>query len=302
MLPQLVYLMAYNELNLVGGAGVSTGDWLNSWSPANLFSRTVTGPDGTSTFGQPMIVFYLLAPFYDSDSGFLSAFYLPALLLGGAVIARVRSWPVIALLLALWVPPVLFFAGAPYQAQRFTLTYLPAFLVLIGVGTTKALQLVGDALRGGDRSKQLLASGAALAILACLGAGIYKEQGSLRGWMGIHESFKVQERAVVALARQAAGPFPEESPPRLVAFGMTSALYHYTQWPTIELFNSDQVTVSHFLDSPGTHLLVLPEADMSGQWANTPLAARWLWLQQNYSLAPQGMAGTYSVYRIEGRR
>ena len=248
MLPQLVYLVAYKQLNLAGGAGVSTGDWLNDWSLANLFSRTVTGPDGTSTFGQPMIVFYLLAPFYDSDSGFLSGFCLPALILGAVVIIRARIWPVIALLVTWWLPPVLFFAGAPYQAQRFALTYIPAFLVLIGVGATKAIHLAIEAARGGDRGRRALAVAAALVIIASLGAGIYKEQGSVRGWMGIDELFKVEERAVVALARQAAGAYRPESPPRLIAFGLTSALYHYTQWPTIELFNSDQATVAHFLD------------------------------------------------------
>lgn len=302
ILPQLFYLIAYKELNLAGGAGASTAYWLNNWSPANLFSRTVTGPDGTSTFGQPMIVFYLLAPFFDSDSGFLSGFYLPALFLGAVVLVRARIWPVIALLVTWWLPPVLFFAGAPYQAQRFALTYLPTFLVLIGIGATKGIDLAIDAVRRGDRGRRALAAATALVVMACVGAGIYREQGSVRGWMGIHESFKVEERAVVALARQAAGSYAEETPPRVVAFGMTSVLYHYTQWPTIELFNSDQNIVAHFLDAPGTHLLVIPEADMSGQWANTPLAARWLWLQQNYSLTPQGTAGAYSVYSIDTRR
>jgi len=302
MLPQLVYLIAYRELNLTGAAGVSSGDWLNSWSPGNLFSTTVTGPDGTSTFGQPMLVFYLLAPLYDSDAGFLSAFYLPALVLGAGVIVRTRIWPIVTLLVVWWLPPVFFFAGTPYQAQRFALTYVPVFLALIGVGAMTAIARLLETVRGVDRRNRAPLAAAALVVIACLGLGVYKEQGSVRGWMGIHESFKVEEQAVLTLAREAAGPYAEGNPPRLVAFGMTSALYHYTQWPTIELFNSDQETVAHFLDSPGPHLLVIPEAGMSGQWANTPLAARWHWLQSNYSLTPQGTARAYSVYTIGSRR
>ncbi|MEP6776389.1 MAG: hypothetical protein ABJA50_12410, partial [Chloroflexota bacterium] len=301
ILPQLIYLIAYNQLLPAGGAGLNTGDWLSSWSPANLLSSTVSGPDGDSSFAQPMIVFYLLAPFYDSDAGFLSVFYLPALLTGAIVLARTRVLPITALFLSWWLPPVLFFAGTPYQAQRFALTFLPAFLALIGIGASKCMRLAIESVRGGWTVKRALVAAVGIAVLVGISAGAYREQGSLRGWMQIHESFKVEERAVVALARKAAGNYADQGPPRVVAFGMTSALYHYTQWPTLELFNSDEVTVSRFLEAPGTRLLVLPEADLSGQWANTPLAARWLWLQQNYALTSQGMAGTYVVYTIGAR-
>jgi hypothetical protein len=211
-------------------------------------------------------------------------------------------WPVIGLLLGWWLPPVIFFAGAPYQAQRFALTYLPAFLILIGIGFGWAVGIAIRALRRQTTVKDVLAAGLAIVVVAGLGLGAIKEQGSLKGWMRIHESFKADERDVVALARQAAGNYTEQNPPRVVAFGMTSALYHYTQWPTIELFNSDEAVIAHFLEVPGIHLLVLPQADMSGQWADTTLSTRWLWLQQNYALSSQGMAGSYSVYRIDTRR
>ena len=280
ILPQLIYLISYNEL--AASASVNNGDWLNSWSPANLFSTTVTGPDGTSTFGEPMIIFYLLAPFFDSDAGFLSGFYLPALLTGAILFARARIWPLSALLLGWWLPAVLFFAGSPYQAQRFALTYLPAFLILTAIGFVWAVERGTNALRRQPTIRHALVVAMAVVIVVGLGLGAFKEQGSLKGWMAIHETFKVEERAVVALARQAAGNFGEQNPPRVVAFGMTSALYHYTQWPTVELFNSDEAMLAHFLDAPGIHILVLPEADMSRQWANTPLEARWLWLQQEF--------------------
>jgi hypothetical protein len=312
ILPQLIYLLAYNQFALVGNATRSYSEWLNGWSPANYFATTVSGPDGTSTFERPMIVFYLFQPLYSSNAGFLSAFYLPALLVGLAVLIRDRRWTLLTLLAAWWVPPVLFFAGTPYQAHRFALSYLPALLVLVGIGAATAIEIGLQALRPPRATEQthlLLPSNmrtlsAALSVVVLVGmiAGAYQERASVKGWMAIHESFKVEEQKVLSLARQAAGSYTDQNPPRIVAFGISSALYHYTQWPIIEIFNSDEAVIMRFLDAPGPHLLVVPEASLSTQWANTPVAARLLWLKQTYPVTSHGLAGIYTIYTIGNRQ
>src|SRR4051794_29778261 len=91
MLPQVAYLLTHDP-----GPGVS--EWLAGWNLSNLFARTVSSVDGTATYNQPMLVFYLIEPLRGSAAGFLSAFYLPALLLGAAVLIRERCWPVLGLL------------------------------------------------------------------------------------------------------------------------------------------------------------------------------------------------------------
>jgi hypothetical protein len=254
-----------------------------------------------------MIVFYLLQPFYDTDQGFLSGYCIPALLIGIASTMQRRLWPVLAMLVAWWIVPALFYSGTTYQAHRFVLTYLPVLLIFTGIGAATVVEFCMQALRRiserptGVRVPirpfiSILASGI---VLLGLAAGAYKAQGSVRGWMQIHESFKVDEQQVLALTRQAAGAYAPDSPPRLVAFGMTEALFHYTQWPTIELFNSDVAVLSSFLSAPGAHILVLPVAAISTQWAGTALANRWSWLQQSYNLVPEGSAATYTVFKIE---
>jgi len=307
LLPQVAYLLAYKSpgsAGLLGSAGVLAdySSWLDGWAPANLLSTTVSGPDGTSTFSYPMIVFYLVQPLFDSDAGFLSVFYLPALLVGAVVLVRERVLPVIGLLLSWWLLPVLFFAGTPYQAHRFALTYIPALLVVLGIGSAAALEAGISALRGKIASRaRVLSAGLALVVMLGLVAGVYREQASVKSWMAIHESFQADEQKVAAIARQAAGSYPSADPPHVVAFGVTAALYHYTQWPTIDLFNHGEDDLQQFLAAPGPRLLVLPVDAMAGQWANTPLAARWQWLQQAYMLAPQGVAGMYTVYTIGNR-
>ncbi len=120
--------------------------------------------------------------------------------------------------------------------------------------------------------------------------------------MGIHASFKVEEDKVVSLAKQAVGQVTAQNPPRVIAFGITSALYHYTQWPIIDLFNYGNDDVARFLDAPGPHLLVLPVESISTQWVGKPLAARWEWIQQTYTLSSQGKAGNYTVFLVGDRR
>jgi hypothetical protein len=308
LLPQVAYLLAYKSggsSGVLGSAGILSdySSWFDGWTPANLLSTTVTGPDGTSTFSHPMIVFYLIQPLFDSDAGFLSVFYLPALVVGAIVLVRERALPVIGLLLSWWLLPVLFFAGTPYQAHRFALTYIPALLVVMGIGTAAALELGIQAVRDGAGAtcKRVLSAALALAVVVGLAAGVYQGQASVRSWMAVHESYQADEQKVAALTRQAAGSYSDAAPPHVVAFGVTAALYHYTQWPTIELFDHGEGDLQQFLATPGPRLLVLPVAAMSGQWANTPLAARWQWLQQAYVLAADGTAGMYTVYTVENR-
>jgi hypothetical protein len=44
---------------------------------------------------------------------------------------------------------------------------------------------------------------------------------------------------------------------------------------------------------------VVPPAPLAAQWAGTPTAARWRWLQTHYTLHEQGTAGEYTIYRVE---
>lgn len=312
VLPQLIYLLAYNQITFVGNAAAGYSEWLGGWSPANYFATTISGPDGTSTFEHPMMLFYLIEPLYSSGAGFLSAFYLPALLMGAAVLVRSRLWPVIGLLATWWLLPVLFFSGTSYQAHRFALTYLPALLVLLGIGAATAIELGVRALRPVPTTEQaqqlplsssrVVSSALSVVVLAGLAAGVYQEQASVRSWMAIHESFKIDEQKVLSLARQAAGGYTDQDPPHIVSFGIGPALYHYTQWPIIEIFNSDEALIMRFLDEPGPHLLIVPEQTLSTQWAGTPVADRLNWLKQTYPVTSHGLAGIYSVYTIGKRK
>ncbi|HEX6607789.1 MAG TPA: phospholipid carrier-dependent glycosyltransferase [Chloroflexia bacterium] len=292
LLPELAYALTHP-----GGLGY--GIWLSDWRLDNLFSRTLTSADGVATFPQPPIAFYLLSPLTDAPAGFLSILALPAAILGLGVLLRDRRRAVAGLLLTWWLVPALFFSGSPYEAHRFVLAYLPALTTLAGIGGAVAVIWVGAAVRRPRVARTM--AGGVLAGLVLLGmaGGALQTARSVRDWVAFHAAAKTEERGVIALARAAAGPGGTVAP-RVVCFGATAALYHYTGWPVLELYNADTPEIAEFLAAPGPRLVVLPEASMATQWAGTPLAARWDWLRTHYTLTRQGTFGSYTVYTLTG--
>jgi hypothetical protein len=295
LLPEALYTLTH-----ASGAGYSA--FLSDWNVANIFSRTVTSSDGTATFDYSNIVFYLLFPLVNAGTGFLSYFCLPPMLLGLAILIRERKWPVVGLLLSWCLVPALVFSGAPYQAHRFVLAYLPALGILVGIGGAVAVEFVLKMIPSRRESRALLFGilAALLLELACVGA--YQGWQSVREWVGIHAAFKVEEQGVVSLARSAIGPGSAGAQPRVVSFGITSALSHYTHWTARDFYIYDEAAIESFFDGPGPRLIVLPEESMYTQWKDTPPGKRWQWMRAHYSLAKVGESGVYTIYLVDGVR
>jgi 4-amino-4-deoxy-L-arabinose transferase-like glycosyltransferase len=292
LLPELVY-------SLTHPGGIGYGIWLSDWRLGNLFSRTLTSADGVATFPQPPIVFYLLSPLIDAPAGFLSILSLPAAILGLGVLLRERRRAVVGLLLTWWLVPALFFSGSPYEAHRFVLAYLPALAALVGIGGSVAVGWVWAAFRRPRVARGMVAGALAGVVLLGMAGGAVQTARSVRDWVAFHAASKTEEQGVIALARAAVGPVGPVAP-RLVCFGATAALYHYTGWPVLELYNADTPEIAEFLTVPGPRLVVVPEANLAAQWAGTPLAARWDWLRTHYTLTRQGTSGSYTVYTLAG--
>ncbi|MGI8586969.1 MAG: ArnT family glycosyltransferase [Chloroflexia bacterium] len=283
LLPQVAYLLTH-------GGTQGYGEWISGWNPANMLN---------ADFAQSNLVFFVFRPLWDSTTGFLSLYTLPAVALGVWALVRQGNRPALALL-SWWLVPALFFSGTPYQAQRFVLAYLPALAIALGIGGATALEWgLGFAGRSSAPRKWRLRVIAGLVILG-LGVGAWKDQRSARDWVATHAGFNVEERKVVALARQASAGV--SGPPRAVCFGITAALYHYTQWRVADLSLQDEAGLTTFLSAPGPHLLVVPESSLATQWAGTPLAGLRQWLGVHYALTKQGTAGSYTVYRIGERQ
>ncbi|HVF99511.1 MAG TPA: phospholipid carrier-dependent glycosyltransferase [Chloroflexia bacterium] len=294
LLPQIAYLLAHEP-----------GPALRGWSPGNIFSSTVTGSDGTASFSTPMIAFYLLSTLANVGGGFLSPFYLPALLAGVWTLIRQGNAPATILLFFWWFIGVLAYSGTLYQAHRFALTFMPVLAILIGIGMGAAffsLQIGAQDWRDRPSDQHLVRGLLSALLLLGLGVGLWQGERSAEQWVATHAEFNAQEQQVVALAREAAVASGQEGAPRVVCFGFSAPLYHYTRWPILDFFAHDEADIEGFLAAPGPHILVLPEESMSTQWAGTPSGARWEWIKSSYRLTKQGQAGVFTVYVIEGRR
>lgn len=234
--------------------------------------------------------------------GFLTRFYIPALLLGLYTLARQRNLKVGVLLLGWWLVPALFFSGGLYQAHRFIIMYLPPLVIVIGIGAGSALTTLAGSLRNLKRFPSLAVALLTTAVTLSLVAGV------VQSWRGTYRqvtelvSTKDQEQAIVALAQAAVKQTGAAvtTQPKAVVFGLSAALYHYTQWPILDIYNHDQSEIARFLTGGGPRLAVIPEGSMSSQWAGTPSGARWEWLRANYTLINQGSIGDYTVYLLSG--
>ena len=290
LLPQLAYALTHEP-----------GPALRSWSLSNLFSTNVSGPDGSATYTLPMLAFYLLSTLVNVDGGFLSPLYLPALALGAWALIRQHNLAVLLLVFVWWLITVLAYSGTPYQAHRFALTFMPVLALLAGVGASVGLSWLLQEVRKGvqqpDFRRVTMGLAAALTLVA-LSVGLVQGWRSVEQWAAAHSAFNMQEQQVVALAREAVAASGQEDTPRVVCFGFSAPLYHYTRWPILDFYAHDETDIREFLAAPGPHILVLPEESMSTQWAGTPSAARLQWIQSTYKLTRQGQSGAFTVYVI----
>jgi hypothetical protein len=139
---------------------------------------------------------------------------------------------------------------------------------------------------------------AAVVLLAATGVGAYEGLSGTRDWMAAHTAFKEEERQVLDLVR---GALSSDGPPRVVAFGVSAAIFHYTGWPVLDIYNHGEPELQRFLEGTDTGLLIVPQKQLSVQWEGTPSGARWRWLQESYALDLRGKAGQYSVYAVKNR-
>jgi 4-amino-4-deoxy-L-arabinose transferase-like glycosyltransferase len=293
LLPQLAYILTHEP-----------GPALRSWSLDNLFSTTVSGPDGSATYALPMIAFYMLSTLVNAGGGFLSPFYLPMLAVGVWTVTRQRNLAILFVIFLWWLIPALAYSCTPYQTHRFALTFMPVLALSVGVGASAALSWLLKAVHSRTQqpySGRVTMGLTAALMLVALGIGLAQGWRSVEQWAGTHSAFNAQEQQVVALAREAVAATGREGTPRAVCFGFSAPLYHYTRWPILDFFAHDEADIREFLSAPGPHILVLPEESMSTQWAGTPSGARWQWIQGTYKLARQGQSGAFTVYVMDDR-
>ncbi len=244
-----------------------------SWSPANAVRAEITNPDGVFHYRVPVAAYYALATVHPA---FVFPLLAPFAWLG--LLALRRAFRPHAVLLLGWLLVMLgFFAGFPWENPRFPLSYFAPLLALVGLGVEAALE------RRAPRR--------ALGAWCALGLA-----GSLAWTARDVPAFADRKRADLEAATWCRDRVPSGS--RLLAFGLTETLRHYTPLDVVELFDQTPATLAALLGDGRATYVVADADNLASQWVGRAPQVNFEWLRERTALTESGRAGRYTLWRI----
>ncbi len=259
--------LGHGPLPYLGDVGMST------WSPANAIHRQITNPDGTFDYPVPVGIYYLL-PFV--RPAYVFPILTPFLILGFPSLRRVIRPH--AVLLAGWLAlMVAFFAGYTWENPRFPLSYLVPLAVLAGLGA-------GEAVRRRPLPR---------AVAAVCAAGL---AGSLLWSVRDASAFVAQKDGDLEVTRWCRAHVPNDA--RLLAFGLTETLRHYTSLDVAELTDASPETLAAWLTDGRPEFLLVDQANIDTQWSGRTPQTNFAWLHSHADLTEIGRAGAYTLWRV----
>ncbi len=261
------------------GGGVShVGDLaMSSWSPANAVRSKITNPDGVFHYPLPVGVYYALATVHPA---FVFPLLAPLAWLG-LVSLRRTSRPHAVLLVGWLLVMLAFFAGFPWENPRFPLSYFGPLVALVGLGAEAALE------RGAPRR----------AVVAWCAVGL---AGSLAWTARDVPMFADRKRADLDAATWCQRSLPPGA--RVLAFGLTETLRHYTQLEVVEIFDETPASLAALIAGGRPTYLLADAANLDSQWAGRAPQVNLEWLRDRAALAELGRAGPYTLWRVDAGR
>ena len=257
-------------------SGAHMGDLqVVGWDPGNAFRREVVNTDGAWQYPMPMGLFYLqplVAPSYVFP--LLAPLWLIGLRALGRLDAPVRvlsiGWPLVI---------YVFLAGIAWQNPRFSLALFPSLAVWVGLGF-EALWI--------DRTRwrRWLAM---LVALSIAGAGAW----SLR----VTSNFVAAKNLDLARVQHAVDRLPAGA--RLIDFGLTLALRHYTAFDVIEIYTESPDSLADLVCGRETYAY-LSVGDLEGQWRGLPPDVNYRWLRDEARLEELDRFEGFTLFRARG--
>jgi hypothetical protein len=267
--PQLA-LTAANPASLVGH------QWVVGWSPFNALRSEFETVDGRAVYRFPVALFYA-RPAISPD--YLFPLFSPFFVLGLGVTIWRRWWFVVALLVGWGAVIYGFLSGIPYENYRFTLALLPVVVVLTAVGLQQCWNWLAA------RWRPLLL----IYILAGLVCGVWYSSRNLGEFIG-------HKDADLSVARWVERQVPAGS--RVLAFGITLTLQHYTPLEVYEFFLLDPQSLQNLLSDGRPTYLVVELDGLERQWVGHPPEQNYRWLLAGPGLKPIGMQAGYTLFRV----
>jgi 4-amino-4-deoxy-L-arabinose transferase-like glycosyltransferase len=245
--------------------------YLAGWRPANAFARSFDTANGLQSHRLPNGVFYL-APFWHPV-------LMPPTLGLFAVFGLWTLWrrqrAALVLTAGWYATAYLFLVGLPQQNLRFCLTLWTPAVVLAALGVVAAW----------SRRRRATAIAIVLSVVMAPFASYW--------WL---DRFMRRAHQVRTVAEAVATHLPEGG--RVLAFGITSALDHYTRADVFELFSLDEPTLAWVSDGAEPTLVVIDRGNVEAQWADRNPGRNLRWLERERGLSLVEQIGPWSVSRV----
>lgn len=252
-----------------------TGDLqVVGWDPTNAFRSEVVNTDGTFRYALPIGLFYLQPLVVPS---YLFPLLVPVWLVGlwslGQPLAPVRAlligWPLIG---------YIFLAGIAWQNPRFALAFFPPLAVWAGLGFDHAWEG-----RPGLR-KGLLG----LTVVALSGSLI---------WSGrVVNNFVQVKNVDLARTQRVVDQLPAGA--RVVTFGLTLTLHHYTDFDVIEIYNETPASLLDRVCGPDAAYVYVDVANLEQQWRGLSPQINYHWLRDERGLELIDQFNGYTLFKV----
>ena len=249
--------------------GVDT--YLTGWSPINAIASSFETVQGIHEYRFPNGFFYAAT--------FWHPVLMPPTLGLFVILGMVALWKRqragLVLLGGWYATAYLFMIGLPQQNLRFCLTLWTPGVILVALGVAAAWH----------RRRRLTAGLLAVSFVVAGACNIW--------WL---DRFMGRAAEVRAVAEEVATHLPDGG--RVIAFGITGAIDHYTRAEVVELFGLDEQDLARLSDGAAPTLLVVNRGEIANRWMGHSPGANVEWLTRERSLNVISEIGPWSIHRI----
>lgn len=246
---------------------------VRQWHLLNALQYEFNTADGVLRYALPNGLYYALVPAH--------RYFFTPLCAVGVVVGLWAGWRTqwrgVSLLSVGWVVSVwLYHAGDPYQNFRFTLAYLPPLAVLAAYGWNAVCQRW-------PRWQWAWRAWLGLGLLAMLMNGYELTQ-----------TFIARKNADLQIVQAVTTQLPPQA--RLLTFGLTATLRHYSDLTVFELYDYPVERLPELLTGDAPLYVLVNPRQIETQWADMPLGAAYRWLAPH--LVSLMQIEPYTLYRF----
>jgi len=251
--------------------GDNSGMWTLHWDMMNFLRSSFTTLDGTFDYRFVNGIFYSSPVFHPM---YLSLFGI-AFLSGLYFLIRHKNKPTLLICLSWILFFYLYLSGNPFQSLRFTMSYLPAMVIVSAAG-------IGYFKMRATYKNLLLSAG----LIVLLLYNVYHMSG-----------FMEQKQKELDVVNWIGNNIPESS--AVIAFDITLAVSHYTKIKADELFNLKKNELINKIDIASNDIyLVLPVEKIKSQWKGQPLEQNCTLLETKYKLTTIAHINDFTIFKL----